>query len=159
ECAAILRALEDRWNLAVALLSQARAALAQGDPRRAAELNREGLQLALAGRLQRHVAAGLEATAALVLEEVRSPKSEVRSPTPAASERLEQSVRLLGAAAALRHRVGSSVLPADQGAYSALVGAFRDRLGSEAFDAALSAGRDLSMEDAVALADSLLAPP
>ena len=68
ECAAILRALEDRWNLAVALLSQARAALALGDPRRAAELNREGLQLALAGRLQRHVAAGLEATAGLVLD-------------------------------------------------------------------------------------------
>ncbi len=86
ECAAILRALEDRWNLAVALLSQARAALALGDPRRAAELNREGLQLALAGRLQRHVAAGLEATAGLVLHDVRGSTS--RRPGP---ERLRAS--------------------------------------------------------------------
>jgi non-specific serine/threonine protein kinase len=68
ECSAILRALDDRWNLAIALLSQARAAQFVGDLERAAALCAEGLSLALAGRLVRHVASGLETAAEIVLQ-------------------------------------------------------------------------------------------
>jgi tetratricopeptide (TPR) repeat protein len=154
ECAAILRALEDRWNLAVALLSQARAALALGDPRRAAELNREGLQLALAGRLQRHVAAGLEATAGLAL--TAGPQGPPGAENPERRESLGRGATLLGAATTLREGAGSAVLPADQPAYEAVLEGYRRHLGRERLEAAIGAGRRLSMEEAVAAALSVL---
>jgi non-specific serine/threonine protein kinase len=146
ECVAILRALDDRWNLAVALLSQARAAHRRGHRARAAALSREGLQLALAGRLLRHVASGVEAVAAMLVED--APPGDV--------DRLQRGAALLGAAAVLRQRAGSAVLPADQATYDATVATYRQRLGDDRFESALAAGRDLTVEGAVAAADSLL---
>lgn len=149
ECVAILRALDDRWNLAVALLSQARAAHRRGDRARAAALSREGLQLALDGRLLRHVASGVEAVAAMLVE--AAPPGDV--------ERLERGAALLGAAMTLRERAGSAVLPADQATYDATLTTYRERLGEERFGAALATGRALTIDGAVATAAALLDPP
>jgi len=62
----------------------------------------------------------------------------------------EQAARLLGAEEALRERFGGGVEVTDRPAYDRTATVIRAALGEEAFHAAWSAGRGLSLADAIA---------
>ena len=64
----------------------------------------------------------------------------------------ELAARLLGAQAALLARLGVPLSPADRAEVQRDTAAARERLGTEAFDAAVSAGGALTMDEAIARA-------
>jgi len=66
--------------------------------------------------------------------------------------RPERATQLFGAAQALRERLGLNVTPEYAAEHESETTALRDLLGQAAFDAAWSAGRALTLEQAVALA-------
>jgi tetratricopeptide (TPR) repeat protein len=68
------------------------------------------------------------------------------------AEESEQAALLYGAADALRTSLGARRLPDQQEWYDRKVASARQRLGADAFDAALERGRQLSPDDAVELA-------
>jgi predicted ATPase/DNA-binding SARP family transcriptional activator len=70
----------------------------------------------------------------------------------------QRAVRLLGAAEALRERVGLLRPPREQAHYDLIVAAGHARLGAEAFAAAWAEGRALSLDQAVAYAMQETAP-
>jgi hypothetical protein len=69
----------------------------------------------------------------------------------------EQAARLLGAAAAVRERLGAPQLPDDRQELEQLVASAREALGKPAWTAAFTAGSALSLEAAVA--EALGEPP
>jgi hypothetical protein len=69
----------------------------------------------------------------------------------------EQAARLLGAAAAVRERLGAPQPPDDRQEVERLVAAARQALGVPAWTAAFTAGTALSLEAAVA--EALGEPP
>lgn len=70
----------------------------------------------------------------------------------AAQEQPEDAARLLGAAEALRDRMGFPLAPAYLSAHEAGVGMVRGRLGDERLAAEWAHGRAVSLDDAIALA-------
>jgi predicted ATPase/DNA-binding SARP family transcriptional activator len=73
-----------------------------------------------------------------------------------ARERAEESARLLGAAAALRHSIGSVRSPDQERHVERIRIAAAEALGAEAFDADYAAGRELDAAAAVRLVDTLV---
>jgi len=61
-----------------------------------------------------------------------------------------RATRLLGAAAAVREAIAFALPPADRAEHDADAAALRDALGEDAFEAAWSAGRAMSLDEAIA---------
>jgi len=66
----------------------------------------------------------------------------------------DRAARLLAGAEALRERAGSAMSPRERVEYDAALADLRKLLAPDAFDAAWAAGRELTADDAVALAVS-----
>jgi hypothetical protein len=128
------RSLGDRPGTAYTLANLGPVVRDLGDRERATTLVKESLSIAAEFALRRQIADGLENLADLA----------------ARSGDGVRAARLLGAAEALRGALNAPLYPADQNAYAAIVAAARAGLSDEAFVAAWSAGRALSMEQAVA---------
>jgi len=121
-----------------ALLSRGDVARAQGDLAHAAEVYARGLKLVLDQGGQPHLPEYLEAFAKLAL----------------AGERPDRAARLLGAAEALRTRIGTPIPPVERADYDQALAQARDQLGPVAFAAAWDEGRALGWEQAVDLAQA-----
>ena len=129
------RRIGHTWGIALALTRLGDAALGEGDRTRAAALHRESL--ALSGGLgdPRSAADALEGLARAAVE---------TEPALAA--------RLLGAAAALRGRLGAPHPPARRAEHQRAVDAARTALGDTDYAATRAAGAALTLEQALAIA-------
>ena len=132
---ATFRRIGHAWGVALALTRLGDAALGRGDRARAAALHRESL--ALSGGLgdPRMAADALEGLA----------RAEVGT-DPALA------MRLLGAAEALRDRLGTPHPPTRRAGHRRAVATARAALGDAAFAAAQAAGAALTLEQALAAA-------
>ena len=108
-----------------------------GDLARAAQLDAEALQL------RRDL--GDRISIAYSLESIGG--------TTARAGRWEDAMRMFGAANHLREQIAAPLPAAEMDAYEFGVGLCREHLSSEAFDQAWSAGRALSLDEAMALAE------
>jgi non-specific serine/threonine protein kinase len=135
ESVGVARATGDRWVLALALNFMSRIAVDAADYDRAAALAGEMLRLATEVRHKTFIISGLASFA-----EIASARDES-----------ERAARLLGAIARLEEGLGGRARVEairEPGAPRRS----RDALGEAAFNAALAAGRALSLDDAVAYA-------
>ncbi|MGH2534169.1 MAG: ATP-binding protein [Thermomicrobiales bacterium] len=137
------RRLGNIWGIGTALLNLAIYARAQGDDERAAELFRESLTLGWeqGDRDPWGVVEILHGLAAIA----------------AAHQQAEVAVRLFAAADALREGIGLSLQPYISAQYDRATALAKQQLGEEGFRAAWIAGRDLSLEQAVADAAAIVA--
>lgn len=131
------------WGVSYARGGLARVALAEGDFPRAAALYRETLAFLRRFEDRRNVALALEELGWVIGAQA----------TAAARDRAAEAAVLLGAAAALRERLGLTVilLPGWQASHDAATAAARAALG-ERFAVAYARGRALSVDEAVELA-------
>ena len=133
----------DGWPSPRALVLSNLALLewAEGDRQRAAVLEREALAL--------HKALG---------EVYRLEGSfEGAAEHAAMAGQADAAARLLGAAAALRTRIGVAITPFNLETHESLLTRTREQLGVSGFDVAWSQGEGLALEDAIAEADAVLA--
>ena len=123
-------------QLAVPLYQLGLLALAEGEPEHAASSLREALIHQQKRGDAQGIAGSLEGLAGAMLARGMS----------------EHAVRLFGAAEALREAIGAPQWPVDRLIYEPEVGKARAALGDDAFAAALSVGRAMSVDDAVKFA-------
>ena len=124
------------WHLVVALTTRARISIAEGQ--------REDAERDIYDALATAADVGIWANVPEVFEVI----AELR----ADSGGHRYAARLLGAARALRDRMGAVRFKVYDAGYDACVVLLRDALGDEDFDAALTEGLSLSMDDAIAYA-------
>jgi predicted ATPase/DNA-binding XRE family transcriptional regulator len=136
ECLALQRAAQLSLPASAPLLNLAQALLQLGDNQRAAELLRESLTLVSQAGEKRPLAYAIAGCAGLA----------------ATSGEHEHAAWLLGAAEFLFAAIGAHWEEPDRSDTERCVGVAREELGAEAFAAAWSAGRALSLEQATALA-------
>jgi predicted ATPase/class 3 adenylate cyclase len=141
ESLALNRDVRDQRGSAYALLSLGQVVHARGDTERAAVLGRETLRLGRDLGERRIVAQALE-----LLAQVGHARGDDR-----------RAARLLGAAEALRDSIGAPVPPADRPEYDQTLAAVRRELDETAFRAAWAQGRAMSLEEAMAEAQPVLA--
>jgi predicted ATPase/DNA-binding CsgD family transcriptional regulator len=141
ESLALCRELADTWNIALLLTALGRVAHRQGRHGQAVAHLKEGLALQRELGQRDGIAECLETLGAL---------ASVHHP--------DRAARVLGAAAALRDEIGMPLPPGDRAAYEQDLAAVRAGLRDEAFSAAWSAGRAMSLEEAVDYAVSALGP-
>lgn len=140
--------LQDKFAMAYAYRRLAQAALYQGQLERAADACRQSVALSLEVSSKQATIAAIAVFAAIRMAQ--------QQPIPA--------VRLFGATDALRQSTETQLRPYDGEVYDRHVAALRQQLAADVFEAAWSAGHKLSMEDAIAEAQSgpvfePLAPP
>jgi hypothetical protein len=174
ESRALAREVGDKWLLAHVLCTCALEFGVQGDNERAMALMSEPLSLAeevgdrwllalvlhnlgnLMGRNGDHGRSrALVKQSVDLLREIGEPGMialclEDLAEADAAEQRMERAARLLGTAQTLREAIGFPVESGDLPAYERLVADVQAALGSEAFAAAWSQGREMSLEEAVA---------
>jgi non-specific serine/threonine protein kinase len=174
EALAVNRALADRQRTAIALMNLARVARGMGDWQRSAEVSGEALALARALGLKRLTAEALNTLGAVALAEgdlrraslllheslellrLTDNKEEIAATletvaqTSAARSSPERAARLLGAASALRERIGAPIPPAERDSVERTISLLQAVMGDESFAAAEAAGHGLSLEDAIA---------
>jgi predicted ATPase/class 3 adenylate cyclase len=142
---ALFRDVGDRWGIAWSLGNLGRVAHARGDYGRAAALFEESLAHCrdLTDR-QQGIAYALYYLG-VVARDLRQ---------------AERAARLLGAAESIRDTIGASVSPADRAEHERHTNTLRSTLGEERFAALRSAGRAMSLEQAIeyALPAERLAP-
>jgi predicted ATPase len=142
---ALRRQLDDRNGIAASLLGLGCVALRTGDWQRAGVLVRESLTLAAESGYWPQAAHCLVVSARLTLA---LPVALPAEPVPVAA----RAARLLGAAEALRRRMGTP-LPADErAAHERDLARARARLGEASFAEAWAEGQGLTPEQAVAYA-------
>ncbi|MEB4211154.1 helix-turn-helix transcriptional regulator [Mycobacterium sp. 94-17] len=124
------------WYQMRALTVRAFIAIAQGDFEQAERDAHDALALAVHTRGYLRVADTLECLARLA----------------AADGNRQYAVRLLGAAAGIRQRMGQPRYPMYQADYDAAVAVIREALGQEGFEAAWAEGTALSVDEAIAYA-------
>ena len=129
-------AIATGWYSAMALTVHARVVLAAGEPEQAERDAHDALTCTAGIKAYLLVPDILECLAALAGD--------------AASRR--QAVRLLGAAHAIRQRIGAVRFKIFDAGYEASVAAARDALGENDFDAAWAEGAALSIDEAIAYA-------
>jgi len=127
------RKLGDGWGIASALCDLARLSAAQHSYQDAEHLYSESISMFRDLGHKRGIARVLECLAV----------------SAAAQSRPEHSLRLAGAAAALRQRIGVPPIPAEQSRLERLLKPARDMLSNTAGLEAWSSGWDMSMEEAV----------
>ena len=134
ETLALFREARNRVGVAQTLIELGRVARAQGADARAAAHFAESLVLLREWRIdQREIAYGLEGLAGAAV------RGQPR-----------RSARLFGAAAALRESAGIPLPPVQRADYERDVGAARAQVDESSFAAAWSAGRALTLEQAIA---------
>jgi predicted ATPase/class 3 adenylate cyclase len=134
EALATARKVGDRRSTAWSLANLGSLALARGDGAAAGAVQREALAIRWSAGMQREVGDSLDALAAVAVE----------------AGRMERAVRLLGASAALRERLGAPVPASERAGHERRVATARATLGEDAFAAAWAAGQASSLEAAVA---------
>jgi non-specific serine/threonine protein kinase len=132
EALSLARELGERGDEALVLMGLGLVALRQGDRERARSLLDESLRVAVELGDPHEVAKGLEAFAALAVED-----------DP------ERAARLFGAAESMRERIPSPLSPSGREERDAHASRARDALGDEVFSREWALGRDMSQEDAV----------
>jgi predicted ATPase/class 3 adenylate cyclase/DNA-binding CsgD family transcriptional regulator len=123
-------------NLAVALMTRTRVAIAQGEPEQAERDAQDALAIAASVQANLAIPDILECLAALA--------GDVGSHREAA--------RLFGAANAIRQPMGAVRFKVWDAAYEASVAVVSDALGEQDFEAAWAGGAALSIEEAIAYA-------
>jgi DNA-binding CsgD family transcriptional regulator len=141
ESSRLAQACDDAWTGGFATEMLARVALRQGEIARAATRFRRALALVRTVGVLVNVARCLEGAAAL----------------SAATGRVAQTARWLGAAEALHARIDLPIEPADRAAYDRLVATGPAMLGDAAWAAAWRAGGALAEDVAMAEAEAFLA--
>jgi non-specific serine/threonine protein kinase len=141
EALALQRELGFAWGMILSLWGLGNVALAQGDEERAARHYRESLALAREHGDNRYVAHALAGIAGVA----------------AAWGQPERAARLLGAAEALHETIGVPIFPANRVAFEREVAAVRVALDEDAFGIARTAGRALTLDQAVAEAEATFA--
>lgn len=127
------RKLRDDWGIASALCDLARLSAAQSKHQDAERLYCESIRMFQDLGHKRGIARVLECF----------------SITAAAQSRPEQSLRLAGAAAALRMHIGSPLIPAEQSRLDKQLESARNMLTNAASLEAWSSGWEMSLEEAV----------
>ena len=130
---AAFRQLRDHWGIASTLCDLARLSAAQSQHEDAERLYCESIRIFQDLGHKRGIARVLECF----------------SVTAAAQSRSEQSLRLAGAAAALRLRIGSPLIPAEQSRLDKQLASARNMLANTAGLEAWSSGWEMSLEEAV----------
>ena len=136
ESLTILKQLGAKYPLGFPLRQLGLLAVLRGDYERAGVFMRESLSLNIDVGDKRGIAACLVAVASLY----------------AARGRLADAARLCGAAEALLDAIHTQIFPYDQEQNERNLAALCAQLGPAAFEAALAAGRLLTLEQAIALA-------
>jgi non-specific serine/threonine protein kinase len=136
EALALWRELGNTLGMAFALDNLAEVARATGDAERAATASRENLALYWQVEDPAGTVEGLVGVAVVT----------------AAAGQLERAARLLGAAEALRTRIGFTLYSYERTAYERTLPDVRSRLGEPAFAAAWTAGQTMPLVEAVAAA-------
>jgi predicted ATPase/DNA-binding SARP family transcriptional activator len=173
ESAALSREAGDTWLFAHGLTGMGMIAASRREYERAKALLAEGLDLAIALRDESRVSvtkfkigeialreAAYDRAKGLMGDGLRTFRKQFDRATSAqALERLaevavgqeqpERAARLLGAAAILREVIGFPPRPAERPALEAVTTAVRSMLGEVAFDAAVTQGRAMSIDQAV----------
>jgi non-specific serine/threonine protein kinase len=132
---ALRESLNDTQGIAVALTNLAQVARQHGDEARAQSLYARGLTLYLRVGDKTSVASCLEGIAGMLT-----------------SRRPEHAVRLCGAAAALRHAIGTALPPDERATVDRDLSVARSALATTVFAAAWKDGQSMSLEQAVAAA-------
>ena len=122
------------WWMMWALSARARVAIAAGEPEQAERDAQDALAGAPEGEAYLFVPDILECLAVLAGDGARHP----------------EAARLLGAACAIRQRMGAVRFKIYDADYETLVAALRDAMGDSDFDTALAEGAGLSAEEAIA---------
>jgi non-specific serine/threonine protein kinase len=171
---ALHRQLGDRWGTGLALQVLGEVTLHQGDLERAAVASAEALAIFRAGdnrasvaitlvnlgwvarkrgEVGRAEALGCEALA--MFQELGASRHcayalELLAGTAGGAGQGERAARLLGAAGVVRDTLGAPVPPQDRVDIEQAVAAEREAMGEQAWQAAYSDGRALSLEEAIA---------
>jgi predicted ATPase/class 3 adenylate cyclase/DNA-binding CsgD family transcriptional regulator len=124
------------WHSAWALTVRARVAIAQGEPEQAERDAHDALALGPGIKAYLFIPDALECLAVLASE----------------TDSHREAARLLGAATAIRLRMGAVRFKIYDADYEATVATLRDALGDKDFDSAWAAGVALSTEEAIAYA-------
>jgi predicted ATPase len=130
---AIFWELGDRWGIAATLNDLGNLAMEQRNPSSARSLYRESLKTFQELKHKRGIARLLECSACLAAAELES----------------ERSLRLAGAAAALRQNIGAPLTPAEQAKLEAMLDPARRALSNTAGATAWLEGWAMSAEQAV----------
>ena len=138
ESLALLTKIGDTWSYRTAIWRLGGVALANDDPRRAAERFAVGLSLQASERADRPLRGG------------RRRRGWPIQSAPAWSS--ADGARLLGAAAELREATGRPISPAERPSFERAVATTRAGLSDEAYEAAFTEGRAMPMELAAELA-------
>ena len=129
-------AVASGWNLASALTTRARVAIAQGDPRQAEQDAHNALSCSAGARAYLGVSDILEILGGLVGE----------------AGSYDEGARLFGAAAGIRKRTGEVRFAVYQVEYETSVQALRNAMNEADFETAWAEGAALSTEEAIAYA-------
>jgi predicted ATPase/class 3 adenylate cyclase len=148
ESQALLTKIGDARSYRGAIWRLGNAALANDDPRRAAERFAESLRLSLQASRRGEIARCVEGLVAAAWM-VDPAGTSARSSTTGA--------RLLGAAAGLREATGSPVSRFERPSFERVVATVRTSLGEDAYDVAFAEGRAMPMEQAIERALELAA--
>jgi non-specific serine/threonine protein kinase len=171
---ALMREVGDQWGIALALTNLGNVAVYQGDLERAAATFTEALTLSRQGGDHLLIAACLENLGwvarkrgevaqaealqreALALAQDLGDRRtcvealELLAATAGAAGQGARAARLLGAAATLRETLGAPQPPEERADIEQAVAAVRAALGEAAWRTAFAAGRELSLERAIA---------
>ena len=126
---------DKRWT-STALVFLGRLELENGDRVSTEACIRQALTLASEANAWLYVSWSLESFAYLCL----------------ASNQLHRAVRILGAADALREKLGTPLLPVEQDEYKSCLASLHAQLDGTTFETAWSEGRAMSMEQAIEFA-------
>ncbi len=140
KCLHLVSDSDDKWLVAIALTNVAKMARAQQDYPRAVALIQESLKM--------HRDQGNRPNIAVCLQDL----GEVL----ALSGQAERATWLLAAADGLRSSLGQSLLPSEREAADQIADALRRTLGTNAYEAALAAGRAAMVDQSLAAALAVL---
>ena len=143
ESLALMRQLGDTWGIANALTNLGDIARQQEDYATAREYLQESLHLKSALDSQQGIAWSLEIIAQLAM----------------GLDHTQHSVQLLGSATSLRAAIGSLRIPAEEIRANHIIATAHHYLGEEAFAETWKAGQELTLEEALTLAQAALSAP
>ena len=143
ESLALLTKIGDTWSYRTAIWRLGGVALANDDPRRAAERFAECLRLSLQASERSEIARCVEGVVAA---------AQLADPIGTSAWSSADGARLLGAAAELREATGRPISPAERPSFERAVATTRAGLSDEAYEAAFTEGRAMPMELAAELA-------
>jgi hypothetical protein len=142
ESLALLTRIGDARTFRASLWRLGDIALANDDPRRAAERFAESLTLSLQASRRGEIARCVEGLVAA---------AQMADPAGASAQSSTTGARLLGAAAGLREATGSPMPFVERAVFERAVAMVRTGLGEDAYDIAFTEGRAMPIEQAIEL--------